>query len=416
MKGLTEKDFTVTEEGKPQHIVSFDFENVDQAAALNEATINAAAPNGIFGAKNGTATTAELRNHRLIVMFFDLTSMQPDDIDRAQDAARNYLNKQMHPADLVAVVSLNDTLSLDQDFTANKNLLLKAVNSYGGTQSEGFEAGATSTSNQTEDASSFTPDESEYNDINTDRELFAIEEISRSLAYLNEKKSLLYFSGGIQRDGIENQASLHAAVNASVRANVAIYSVDARGLQAISPLGDATTGNLRGANSFNGAALQNNLDSNFNTQEVMATPLLRHRRQGLLRLQRLLRAPSPAFKTTPPPTTCSASTPPICAATAAIAASPSKSTAATSSSSTAPATTLPPTISTPPKTSASASSKKNSPAICPPPTWRSTCRPSISASPRIASTSPSPSSSPARRSPSSKAAIATRPPSTSSAR
>jgi VWFA-related protein len=270
VKGLTEKDFTVTEDGKPQHIASFDFENVDEAAALNEATINAASPNGIFGAKSGSATTEELRNHRLIVMFFDITSMQPDDLERAQEAARNYLNKQMHPADLVAVVSLNATLSLDQDFTANKDLLLKAVNSYNGTQGSGFGLGATSTSNQVEDASSFTPDESEYNDINTDRELFAIEDISKSLAYLNEKKSLLYFSGGIQRDGIENQASLHAAVNASVRANVSIYSVDARGLQAISPLGDATTGNLRGANSFNGAALQNNLDSNFNTQEVMA--------------------------------------------------------------------------------------------------------------------------------------------------
>ena len=271
VKGLTEKDFTITEDGKPQHIASFDFENVDEAAALNEATINAAAPNGVFGAKTGTAATEELRNHRLIVMFFDITSMQPDDLDRAQDAARNYINKQMHPADLVAVVSLDATLSLDQDFTASKDLLLKAVNAYGGTQGSGFGAGATSTSNQVEDASSFTPDESEYNDINTDRELFAIEDISKSLAYLNEKKSLLYFSGGIQRDGIENQASLHAAINASVRANVSIYSVDARGLQAISPLGDATTGNLRGANSFNGAALQNNLDSNFNTQEVMAT-------------------------------------------------------------------------------------------------------------------------------------------------
>ena len=270
VKGLSEKDFTITENGKPQHIVSFDFENVDEAAALNEATINAAAPNGIFGAKNGTATTEQLRNHRLIVIFFDLTSMQPDDIDRAQDAARNYIDKQMHPADLVAVVSLNDTLSLDQDFTASKDLLLKAVNSYGGAQSEGFEPGATSTTNQVEDASSFTADESGYNDLNTDRELFAIEEISKSLSYLNEKKSLLYFSGGIQRDGIENQASLHAAINASVRANVAVYSVDARGLQSISPLGDATTGNLRGANSFNGAALQNNLDSNFDTQEVMA--------------------------------------------------------------------------------------------------------------------------------------------------
>ncbi|HTW48654.1 MAG TPA: VWA domain-containing protein [Acidobacteriaceae bacterium] len=271
VKGLTEKDFSVSEDGKPQHIVSFDFESVDQAAPLTEATINASAPNGVFGAKTGTATEEELRNHRLIVMFFDITSMQPEDIERAQEAARDYVNKQMHPADLVAVVSLDNTLSLDQDFTANKQLLLKAVNSYSGTEDNGYALGATSTSNQVEDATSFTPDEQEYNDINTDRELFAIEDIAKSLTYLNEKKSLLYFSGGIQRDGIENQASLHSAINAAVRANVSIYSVDARGLQAISPLGDATTGSLRGASSFNGAALQNNLDSNFNTQEVMAT-------------------------------------------------------------------------------------------------------------------------------------------------
>ncbi|MGC2638252.1 MAG: VWA domain-containing protein, partial [Acidobacteriaceae bacterium] len=271
VKGLTEKDFTISEDGKPQHIVSFDFENVDQAAPLNEATIDASAPNGVFGAKNGTATQEQLRNHRLIVMFFDITSMQPEDLDRAQDAARNYVNKQMHPADLVAVVSLDNTLSLDQDFTANKQLLLKAVNSYSGTQGAGYEAGATSTSNQVEDATSFTPDEQEYNDINTDRELFAIEDISKSLTYLSEKKSILYFSGGIQRDGIENQASLHAAINTAVRADVAIYSVDARGLEAISPLGDASTGSLRGAGGFNGSALQNNLDANFNTQEVMAT-------------------------------------------------------------------------------------------------------------------------------------------------
>ena len=145
------------------------------------------------------------------------------------------------------------------------------MNAYSGTEGSGFELGATSTTNQVEDTSSFTPDEQEYNDVNTDRELFAIGDISHSLAYINEKKSLLYFSGGIQRDGIENQASLHTAVNAAVRANLSIYSVDARGLQAISPLGDASTGSLRGSGGYNGSALQNNLDSNFNTQEVMAT-------------------------------------------------------------------------------------------------------------------------------------------------
>jgi hypothetical protein len=69
----------------------------------------------------------------------------------------------------------------------------------------------------------------------------------------HEKKSLLYFSGGISRDGIENQASLRSAINAAVRANLAIYSVDTRGLQAISPLGDASTGSLRGTGASTAA-------------------------------------------------------------------------------------------------------------------------------------------------------------------
>lgn len=268
VRGLTAKDFTIQENGKPQRISSFDFESVDQAAPLNEATISG---KSIFNAKTGVATTEELRNHRLIVMFFDLTSMQPDDIARAQDAARHYINQQMQPADVVAVVSLDTDLSLDQDFTQNKQLLLSAVNRYSGASAQGFAPGATSTSNQVEDATSFTPDENEFNDLNTDRELFAIASIAKSLAGIDEKKSMLYFSGGIQRDGIENQASLRSAINDAVRANLSIYSVDSRGLDAISPLGDASTGSLRGANGYNGTSLQNNLDSNFNTQEVMAT-------------------------------------------------------------------------------------------------------------------------------------------------
>jgi VWFA-related protein len=273
VRGLKQSDFTILENGKPQKISTFDFESVDQATPLNEATISGMA--GSTAAKSPTqnivATNEQLRNHRLIVFFFDLTSMQPEDIDRSVDAAKNFVNKQMQPADLVAVVSLNTSLSLDQDFTANKAALLRAVGSYNGSEGQGFAPGATSTTNAVEDSTAYTADESEYNDINTDRELFAISTISKSLAYISEKKSLLYFSGGISRDGIENQASLRNAINAAVRANLSIYSVDTRGLQAISPLGDATTGSLRGTSAFNGAGIQNNFDANFNSQEVMST-------------------------------------------------------------------------------------------------------------------------------------------------
>jgi VWFA-related protein len=271
VRGLKQSDFSISESGKQQHISTFDFEAVDMATPLNEATISGLAA-GATGNGNKAAVVAkteDLRNHRLIVIFFDLTSMQPEDLDRSVNAAQDYLRAKMQPADLVALVSLGDTLKVDQDFIADKNVLINEVGVYNGTEGQGFAQGATDNSNQVEDTTGYTPDESEYNDLNTDRELFALRAISKSLEKITEKKSLLYFSGGISRDGIENQASLRSAVNAAVRANMAIYSVDTRGLQAISPLGDASTGSLRGAGAYNGGALTTNMNANFATQEVM---------------------------------------------------------------------------------------------------------------------------------------------------
>ena len=273
VKGLKQSDFKIFEGGKEQTIDTFDFESVDMATPLNEATVSglAAGPTGNGNKAVVVAKPEELRNHRLIVMFFDLTSMQPEDLERAVDAAQAFLRTKMQPADLVALVSLGDTLSVDQDFTADKNALINEVGVYNGTEGQGFAQGAGANSNQVEDTTAYSPDESEYNDLNTDRELFALRAVSKSLEKINEKKSLLYFSGGISRDGIENEASLRAAINSAVRADLAIYSVDTRGLQAIGPLGDASTGSLHGQGGFNGGALMNNINQNLATQEVMAT-------------------------------------------------------------------------------------------------------------------------------------------------
>jgi len=271
VRGLRQSDFTVFENGKRQQIATFDFESVEMAAPLSEPTVGGLAAGAGGGNAARVARPEELRNHRLIVMFFDLTSMQPEDLDRSVEAAQEFLRAKMQPADLVALVSLGDTLKVDQDFTADKNALIHEVAVYNGTEGQGFAQGATANSNQVEDASGYTPDESEYNDLNTDRELFALRSIARSLEKITEKKSLLYFSGGITRDGIENQASLRAAINAAVRANLAIYSVDTRGLQTITPMGDASTGSLRGTGAYNGGALGNNMQANFASQEVMAS-------------------------------------------------------------------------------------------------------------------------------------------------
>lgn len=269
VRGLRQSDFTILENGKAERISAFDFESVDAAKPVNQAPMTGIVPSaaGVVGGLRPEG----LRDHRLIVFFFDLTSMQPEDVDRSVAAAKDFLNTKMQAADLVALVSLETGLRVDQDFTADKQLLIGKVGTYNGTAGAAFAQGANANSNQTEDATGYTPDESEYNDINADRELYALRTIARSLQGISQKKSLLYFSGGLSRDGIENQASLRAAVNAAVRANLVIYSLDTRGLQAITPVGDASTPSLRGTGGYNGGAIQNNLNANFSTQETLTT-------------------------------------------------------------------------------------------------------------------------------------------------
>jgi VWFA-related protein len=274
VKGLKESDFTILENGKPQKIASFDYQNVDEAAVLREkSTVTGKATIADLLNGNFAASPEALRDHRLLVMFFDLSSMQPEDIDRAVESAQDYVNKKMQPADLVALVSMATGLSMDQDFTSDKAALLKGLGKYNGTEGTGFANGneGGNSGGTADDASSFTADDSEYNALNTDRELYAIRAIARSLERVDQRKSLLYFSGGLTRQGIENQASMRAATNEAVKANMAIYSVDSRGLEALPPVGNASTGSLRGTASYSGGAMQSHLDANFGSQETLAT-------------------------------------------------------------------------------------------------------------------------------------------------
>lgn len=272
VKGLKASDFQILENGKPQKIASFDYENVDEAATLNEKTVTGKASVADLLERSFGADPAKLKDHRLIVMFFDMSSMQDEDIDRAVDAAKKYVTEKMQPADLVAMVSMSTGLSLDQDFTSDKNALLRVLAVYNGDDTTGFANGGSGTTDGTsDDTTAFSADDSEYNSLNTDRELLAIRSIAKSLEHVDQRKSMLYFSGGLTRNGIENQASLRAATNEAAKANLAIYSVDSRGLQAMPPGGDSSRGSLRGNSAYNGSAVTAQLNANFSSQETLAT-------------------------------------------------------------------------------------------------------------------------------------------------
>ena len=68
------------------------------------------------------------------------------------------------------------------------------------------------------------PTRREFNIFSTDKKLAAIEQAAKMLASFPEKKALVYFSGGVSRNGLDNEAQLQSAINAATKANLAIYS------------------------------------------------------------------------------------------------------------------------------------------------------------------------------------------------
>src|SRR5262249_58511379 len=126
----------------------------------------------------------------------------------------------------------------------------------------------------TDAAAAFSPDETEYNIFNTDRRLQALTNIGNELNGIQQKKSVIYFAGGLQRTGMENQTQLRIAINAATRANLSFYTVDVRRLEAIIP-GGAAGGSGRtgsgnhggGTNAYSGRGRLSQIESNFATQQ-----------------------------------------------------------------------------------------------------------------------------------------------------
>lgn len=274
---LGPKDFTILEDNKPQKVVSFDIENMDavatQEVAQTHALLGSSSPSSPPTTAAPSANTADqFKDRRLIVLFFDLSAMEPDEIDRAVTAAERYIDIQMAPADLVSIVSLGSALLVNQDFTADHDLLKKQLQEFSSGSGQGYEEGTTGTTEGTPDTGQpFTADDTEYNIFNTDRRLEALRSVAEKLSHLDQKKSLIYFSSGMDRTGIENQSELRAAVNAAVRSNMAIYTMDLRGLQALVPGGEAQNASLRGTSAYSGQATLTALNSNFTTQETLVT-------------------------------------------------------------------------------------------------------------------------------------------------
>jgi VWFA-related protein len=281
VRNLKRDDFTVIEDGKPQTVSTFDMEDLPTAASaasdlpptpVPEKPILAVVPAPSAAAPPAPAPTVDMHGRRLLVFFFDLGSMQPEEIERAVTSARQYVQTKLTPADMVAVVSLSTALQVDQDFTDNREELLQVLGGVNDASAQGFAEGTTADSTSVSDTGAdFTPDDSEFNIFNTDRRLEALQSLAEALSGIQQKKSIIYFSSGMSRTGQDNEVQLRAVVDRAIRANVSIYAADMRGLQAIVPGGDATQASVRGTSAFSGRSMSNQFDRTFASQETLTT-------------------------------------------------------------------------------------------------------------------------------------------------
>jgi VWFA-related protein len=275
VRDLKKEDFTLLEDGKKQNISTFDFENVDEMAAAGgaEATVSGVAADGtLLRSAKKAPPSLDARDRRLILLFFDFSGMDPEQIDRSVDAAKKFIQTKIQPADLIALVSLATNMRVDLDFTDDKTKLLASLSAYTSGAGQGFDDGTTGSSEgAAETSGSFTPDDTDFNTFSADRKLLALQSLMQALGKLPQKKSLVYFSNGITQSGVDNQSALRATTAAAVKANVSIYSLDIRGLQAFPPGGEAQSASLHGQSAYSGASVLNDLNANAASQDTLST-------------------------------------------------------------------------------------------------------------------------------------------------
>ena len=275
ISGLTAKDFTVTEDGTPQTIRVFEHETLPTDAAPLPVTpledeqvkIYKRLSRGTIAAEGDDKT--HYKDHRLLALYFDMSAMRPEDQQRALAAAEKFIRTQMTPADFISILRYSGgAVDVLQDFTADRNRLLSILETLVIGEGQGHTE-SVEDSSSVDTGAAFGQDSSEFNIFNTDRQLSALQTAARLLGNTSEKKALLYFASGLRLNGNDNQAQLHATVEAAVRAGVSFWPIDARGLVAEAPLGDATQGSAGNANLYNGTAAQATNDRFQQSQDTL---------------------------------------------------------------------------------------------------------------------------------------------------
>ena len=200
----------------------------------------------------------------------------------------------MSPADLVAVATVSTTLDVLTDFTGDRAKVAASAGAARATPTAPRRRRPTRPPRRPTKRPPRRPRRpprttSEMDMFNNDVRLRALKTLAETLAPIEQKKAILYFSAGMQRSGQDNQVELRAAINAAVRAHV----VDLSGRHARAAGGRARRRRAPGERPRPGAVLGPRRRAAVRAARGVAghadVARRRHRRPRLHRHQRLRR-------------------------------------------------------------------------------------------------------------------------------
>lgn len=263
IKDLRISDFEVTDDGAPQKLRAFRLVGSDDASSPS-------APRSAKTAAPANATVDPLRQIRLVTLVFD--RLGTDARNNARVAVQDFLTSESGSNLFAAVFSIDQRLSVLQQYTSDRDKVQKAVakvtssaSSLYKSESDQIEeelktvsvqgaAGAAAPANGqgVPDSGSLASAAMAQMTLNAmqfsqtlDRTLqgrssiFALKALIQEQYRLPGRKTLLYFSEGlsIPPEYVDEFNNLIGAAN---RANVSVYGVDARGLTTFSQNGAAS--------------------------------------------------------------------------------------------------------------------------------------------------------------------------------
>lgn len=231
---LQQDDFELYEDNRPQKITNFSFvpiAPIPQVSSYSSTPSTPSTPNKNNNLTPSTRFRPE-KLHRTFALVVDNLNISYESVSRLKQALKRFVDEQMQPGDLVAILRTGSDVGSLQQFTSDKRLLYAAINNLRANFSP-IAAGLAATSVQLDiqrasSAKSFS--------VGT---LGALDVMVKGLRDLPGRKSVVIFSDGFPTfDRAAGAANARTDVYASIRrladqanrASVVIYTIDTKGL------------------------------------------------------------------------------------------------------------------------------------------------------------------------------------------